>query len=228
MAKRFTLRVILFLCFSSSVVLSCHYEEKWGAQQKEEALLYIPKGQYLEKLVLGYQQITADFLWFKTISYFGQHVLADRKYPWLGNLLETIVALDPEWTYPIHFAGVVMGIESNLVDQSNRIVKRGIEMHPDIWQFPFYVGFNYYHVKNNNLCGAKYIYRASIIKGSPDYLKPLAIRLSAKGNSRENHILMCTELLKITRDKSIRDLIKERCAMKLQHLDSEQVEEACQ
>ena len=228
MSKKIIFRIILFACFISSVGLSYQYEEKWGAQQKEEALLYIPKGQYLEKLVLGYQQIASDFLWFKTISYFGQQVIANRNYPWLGNLLESIVALDPEWTFPFHFAGVVMGIESNLVDQSNRIVKRGIEMHPEVWQFPFYVGFNYYHVKNNSVCGAKYIYQASIIKGSPDYLKPLAIRLSAKGNSRENHILMCTELLKITQDKAIRKLIKERCTLKLQHLDLEQVEEACQ
>lgn len=227
MAKMHISRGLLICCFLLSVAFSFQFERKWGVQQREEGLLYIPKGQYLDKLVLGYQQIAADFLWFKTISYFGQHVLADRQYPWLGNLLESIVALDPQWTFPYHFAGVVMGIETNLVDQSNRIVKRGIDLFPEIWQFPFYVGFNYYHVKNNPVCGAKYIYRASIIKGSPQYLKPLAIRLSAKGNTRENHILMCTELLKITQDKGIRDLIKERCNMKLQHLDLDQVEEAC-
>ena len=122
MAKRSLSHVILICCFLFSVVLSFQYERKWGTQQSEESLLYIPKGQYLEKLVLGYQQIAADFLWFKTISYFGQHVLADRQYPWLGNLLESIITLDFLWTFPYHFAGIIMEIKNNLIDQSNHIV----------------------------------------------------------------------------------------------------------
>ena len=113
----------------------------------EEKLLYIPKGDIMKHFVFGFNQLAADLLWFKAIAYFGEHALSDRHYPWLVNLVETVTALDPHWAFPYHFAGIILSTQANMVDEANHIVKRGMEDHPDVWQLPFYIGFNFFHFR---------------------------------------------------------------------------------
>src|SRR6185295_814284 len=100
-----------------------------------------------------------------------------------------ITSLDPDWDFPYHFAGIVLGNEANMVDRANAIIKKGMERESlsHIWQFPFYMGFNFFHLKKDPRCGAHFMFLASQYPDSPSYLKPLAARLSSQGNSPENH-----------------------------------------
>jgi len=212
--KGFLFKILgfLFISFFASVFISQSVNKKFGIVYQEEKLLYIPSGKYLEPAVLGYNQFAADFLWLKALSYFGTHALTDRVYTWLPNLLEAITTLDPQWEFPFHFAGVILSVEGDMIDEANKIIRKGMEAHPKIWQFPFYLGFNFFHEKNNPLCGAKYIFQASSYPEAPIYLKPLAARLSNKGNTRENHIMMCQRLFSLTKDEDLRKQIVKNCA----------------
>jgi len=191
--------------------LQSHYK----IRSQNEKLLYIPSGKYLKVASLGFDQLFADLLWLKTLSYFGTHALSDRKYPWLPNLLDAIVILDPLWDFPYHFAGIILSVEGDLAMEANKIVLKGMSYHPQSWQFPFYIGFNYFHVLNNPTCGAKYIFKASTYPKAPNYLAPLAARLSAQGNSKENHLAMCNKIISMAKTKEIRERVIERCKEKL-------------
>jgi hypothetical protein len=230
--KRFLVKIcsLIILTLFLSVLVSHKVQEQYGGVHQEEKLLYIPSGKYLDPAVMGYNQFAADILWLKALSYFGSHALSDRVYTWLPNLLEAVTTLDPFWEFPFHFAGVVLSVEGKLLDEANRIVKKGMEFHPNTWQLPFYVGFNFFHEKNNPVCGAKYIFQASSYPKAPAYLKPLAARLSNKGNSRENHILMCQKLLSLTKDEDLRKQIIKNCNEKLkkeEFSNIEKLKEAC-
>jgi hypothetical protein len=217
MKTAFSIRVgSLFLAFAVAfIALAMHLQVRLGVREPEEKVLYIPSGKFLKPAVLGYNQLAADLLWLKTLSYFGTHAITDRSYTWLPKLLEAVTTLDPYWDFPFHFAGIVLSIEGDLVEEANRIVKRGIDYHPNVWQFPFYIGFNYFHVKNNPVCGARYIYQASTYPDSPEFLKGLAAKLSSKGNSRKNHLEMCARLLNLTKDENMRKQIIKHCEQKL-------------
>ena len=205
----FFLLFLLFLIGSQLILV--HSKNQNLLQEKREKVLYMPSGKYLKAASIGYEQMLADFIWVKTISYFGVHALTDRDYAYLPNLLEAVTTLDPYWYFPYHFAGVVLSVEANYAEKANEILRKGMVIYPEKWQIPFYIGFNYFHVLNDSNCGSKYIYKASVIEGSPGYLKPLAVRLSAKGNTKENHVEMCRKLLSITSQKDIREKIIERC-----------------
>jgi len=209
----FIVLLLIGMVVTSSKLLQKHL----GLKKTQEKLLYIPSGKYLKPLTLGYFSLVADMLWLKAISYFGGHALTDRQYPWLPNLLEAIVDLDPMWEFPYHFAGIILSVEGHMIKKANVILRKGMENHPDIWQFPFYLGFNYFHELNNQKCGAKFIFRASVYPDSPIYLKALAARLSNRGNTRENHIALCNRLLNMTTDKEIKKQIKKNCEEKLKN-----------
>lgn len=65
-----------------------------------------PSGKFLKPLALGYDQVVADLLWMKTISYFGGHFMSDKQYPWLAHMLNLIIDLDPRFDFPYYFGGL--------------------------------------------------------------------------------------------------------------------------
>ena len=203
--------VVLLLLFGFCVFSFSEGHRRFSSRWEEENVMYFPSGKFLEPVVLGYNAMAADFLWVRTVNYFGVHSMSDRKYPYLAPLLDAITILDPTWDFPYHFAGVVLPSEVDVIDEANRIVRRGMDNLPDVWQFPFYIGFNYFHFKNNSRCGAKYIYKAASHEKAPAYLVALAAKLSSQGNTPENHRAMCLSLLETTRVDNMRKRILEYC-----------------
>lgn len=177
---------------------------------EQESLLYLPSGKYLKPLVLGYDQVAADLLWMKTISYFGGHFMSDKQYPWLAHMLNLIIDLDPRFDFPYYFGGIVLSLEASQIEEANKILERGIEAYPDRWQYPFYIGFNYYYHKKDVQRGLPYLEKASSLPGSPDFLKRLVGRLYEKSGKQEEALHFYEEVYQNTADEMIRQKIKEK------------------
>lgn len=181
-----------------------------------ESLLYLPSGKFLKPLALGYDQLLADLLWMKTISYFGGHFMSDKQYPWLAHMLNLIIDLDPRFTFPYYFGGIVLSLEASQIEEANRILERGIEVYPDRWQYPFYIGFNFYYHKKDVERGLPYLEKAASLPGSPDFLKRLVGRLYEKSGKQEEALHFYEEVYRNTDDEMIRQKIKE----KIDHIQS--------
>jgi len=175
-----------------------------------ESLLYLPSGRYLKPLALGYDQVVADLLWMKTISYFGGHFMSDKQYPWLAHMLNLIIDLDPRFDFPYYFGGIVLSLEASQIEEANKILERGIEAYPDRWQYPFYIGFNHYYHKKDVQRGLPYLEKASSLPGSPDFLKRLVARLYEKSGKQEEALHFYEEVYQNTADEMIRQKIKEK------------------
>ncbi|MBI3805007.1 MAG: hypothetical protein HY282_14750 [Nitrospirae bacterium] len=190
----------------------------WGVQKELhayktveiESLIYLPSGKYLRPLALGYDQVAADILWMKAVSYFGGHYLTDKQYPWLYHILTLIIDLDPRFDFPYYFGGVVLSLEASQVDQANQILERGMEAYPQRWEFPFYVGFNYFYHKQDASKAIPYLERASSLPKSPPYLKVLVAHLSSKSGQKEAALNFYREAYQHTSDGMIRQKIKEK------------------
>ncbi len=177
---------------------------------QQESLLYLPSGKFLKPLALGYDQVLADLLWMKTISYFGGHFMSDKQYPWLAHMLNLIIDLDPRFDFPYYFGGIVLSLEASQIEEANKILERGIEAYPDRWQYPFYIGFNYYYHKKDVQRGLPYLEKASALPGSPDFLKRLVGRLYEKSGKQEEALHFYEEVYQNTADEMIRQKIKEK------------------
>jgi tetratricopeptide (TPR) repeat protein len=177
---------------------------------EQESLLYLPSGKYLKPLALGYDQMLADLLWIKTIDYFGDHFMTDKAYPWLNHILNLIIDLDPLFDFPYFFGGIVLSLEASQVDNANQILERGIEAYPEKWQFPFYIGFNYYYHQKDAEKAAPYIEKASSLPGAPDYLTPLAGGLYAKTNKNETALQFYREAYRNATDALVKEHIQKK------------------
>ncbi|MFH0812451.1 MAG: hypothetical protein V2A69_06385 [Pseudomonadota bacterium] len=172
--------------------------------------MYIPSGTFLKPFTLGFNQLTADYFWIKTISYFGDHLLSDRNYPWLYHILDLVTTLDPLCKWPYFFGGIVLSLEAEQVEQSNLILEKAMRYHPGVWNFPFYLGFNYWYHYNNPIKAASYIEIAAKLPGAPAYLKTFPARLYTEAGQRGAALQFLEEMLKKTQDPRMRAKIEKR------------------
>lgn len=175
-----------------------------------QVYMCIPSGKFLKPFTLGFDQLAADYFWIKTISYFGDHLTSDREYPWLYHLLDLVTTLDPNFIWPYYFGGIVLSVEAKQVEQSNLILNKAMVQYPDVWKFPFYIGFNYWFHYNDPRKAASYIQRAAVLPGAPNYLKTFPARLYSEAGTNDAAVRFLLEMLKNTQEPRLRAKIEKR------------------
>jgi len=150
-----------------------------------EQLGSLPKAEYLKPAMLGYHHLGADLLWLRLVQVVGKRSNTAHEYEWLYHALDVITDLDPQYDYAYQVGGIVLTHLANRVDLSNKLLIKGLEPNPTVWQIPFYIGFNYYFYLYDPGHAAEYIARASRITGRPPFLPLLATQLYAEAGSPE-------------------------------------------
>lgn len=115
----------------------------------DEEPIYLPKAEYLRPMALGWRNVLADLLWFRTISYFGAHYRSDHTYPWLASMCDLVTDLDPRADHVYRFAGVILPWEANQVDAGIALLQKGLRQFPNDWMLHYHLGFHYYFFKND-------------------------------------------------------------------------------
>jgi len=136
--------------------------------------------------------------------------VADRKYPWLYHMLDLVTTLDPNFIWPYYFGGIVLSLEAKQVEQSNLILEKAMNHHPEVWKFPFYIGFNYWFHYDDPGKAASYIKIAAKLPGAPGYLKTFPARLYYEAGANEAALDFLVEMLKNTQDPQMRARIEKR------------------
>src|SRR5215831_18573347 len=110
------------------------------AAARADEPVYLPRAEYLRPISFGWQNVLADVLWFRTISYFGEHYRGDRTYPWLAQMCDLVTDLDPRAEHVYRFGGVLLPWEAGEVDAGVRLLEKGIAVFPDSWTLHYYLG----------------------------------------------------------------------------------------
>jgi len=185
------------------VFLQKGFEERFPSSRIEN-LLYLPKGQHLKLVSLGFRSILADALWIKAIGYFGGHNLTDREYPWLYHILDQVTTLDPPFRQPYVFGGVVLSVESGTPAQSTALLRKGMTYHPGDWLLPFYAGFNSFYYFQDAERAAAYLQVAATLPGHPEYLPRLAASLLTRAGRAEAAVRLLETVAENTEDRGTR------------------------
>jgi hypothetical protein len=157
-----------------------------------EELRSLPPAEFLKPALMGYHHLGADLLWLRMVQVVGEQTNTAREYEWLYHALDVITDMDPQYDYAYQVGGIVLTHLANRVDLSNKLLEKGLEPNPTVWQIPFYIGFNYYFYLHNSGDAADYIARASRLPGRPPYLPLLATQLYSEAGNPDTalHFLM--------------------------------------
>jgi len=146
-----------------------------------EGIKYVPKPGLLKTISLEYRMVLADFFWMKVTLFYGDPKFRKKAEPadwdYIEKTIEVVTELDPYFFIPYYFAGIILPLEADRVDQANKFLLKGLKYLKNEWRIPFLLGFNYYYYKHDYLKAAEYLEIASKLPGSPEYLPKLAARL---------------------------------------------------
>ncbi|MFH1625453.1 MAG: hypothetical protein ABID54_09915, partial [Pseudomonadota bacterium] len=116
--KRYLVFVVVPLLFGATFSLQLRLDGIKKDKGDFESLLYLPSGRFLKPAALGFDELLADFLWVKAVTYFGGHYLTDKRYEWLYHILDVTTTLDPRFEYVYEFGGIILSIEGNQIKES--------------------------------------------------------------------------------------------------------------
>jgi len=172
--------------------------------------LYLPQQNIVTLLSFGYQKVASNYLWFKTINYFGKHYVRDQNYQWLFHMCTLVATLDPKALHVYEFGSTILAWEASQATLAGELLSQGIKENPESWKLLYLRGFNSYYFLNNPENAKSDFIKASQL---PD-AHPIAARLAAKTLAAQNDpqqaIEFLNDTLKATTDSSVRQVLLER------------------
>ena len=193
--------IVILILFS--VIGGIQYSQRnayHSVQSAEYDLYFIPEPKYVKMLASGFTTLAADIYWIKTVIYFGKRTSsvdfpmitrqllggdyskeyqewkedAGHRYTWLADMINTVVELDPYFTYPYLFGGLMISMKAGSPEKSVALLKKGLTYFSDDWQFYFLLGFNYYFYINDPRSALTYFIQAAGFPDCPEIVKSLA------------------------------------------------------
>jgi hypothetical protein len=173
-------------------------------------LIYVPPPRFLRAVSLRYERAVADVLWFRTISYFGQHYRSDRLYPWLAYMCDVVTELDPRAIHVYRFGGVILPWEADHIDDGIALLEKGTRNLPEAWELRYMLGFSYYFFKNDLPNATATLRAAALTPGAPAYVGQLTAAVVAAQHGPSNAIDFLQEVERTGNTAEMRGAIHQR------------------
>ncbi|HEX2955740.1 MAG TPA: hypothetical protein VHO70_02845, partial [Chitinispirillaceae bacterium] len=160
--------VIAILIALCTVALQRSIVSRYGSAMSEESMTYLPSNERIKPFLLGYETSFANYLWIRTILYFGHHYLGDHDFRWLDTMVDIISKLNP-YFYPVYeLSGLMLPEMTGNIDLARIMLERGIFYLGDKkWNPAFYLGMIYYKYYNDKVTAAQYFTIALNAKNAP-------------------------------------------------------------
>ncbi|MDE0884652.1 MAG: hypothetical protein OSB70_03855 [Myxococcota bacterium] len=168
--------------------------------------VFVPDPAVAGLVSLGFGAVVSDFYWLQAIQAAGGDVrITPELGAHLGQLIDVVTTLNPWVDHPYRFAGIWLTQSEQNVRTANRLLRRGIEKHPDDWRNHYYLGFNHFFYLLENAEAAEVLEGASRLAGAPRYLPRLAARLKSESADLEVASVFLQELLRGAQGEAARE-----------------------
>jgi hypothetical protein len=140
-----------------------------------ERMSFIPRSDKVKPYMLGYETVYAQYLWIRTMLYFGEHYDGDRDFRWLVSMVDMVTRLNPRFYPAYEFAGLMLPRFGNAPDAARVILERGIfHLGADHYKLAFYLGWLYYQQYGDYDRAAEYLSLAGAHPDAPPHIAALA------------------------------------------------------
>lgn len=196
----------LYAVLTSQQYLSAREKNKPSLSEA----LYLPQQDTIKLLSFGYQKVASNYLWFKTINYFGKHYVRDQNYQWLFHMCTLVATLDPKALHVYEFGSTILAWEASQAALANELLSYGIKENPEWWKLHYLRGFNSYYFLNNSENAKSDFIKASQLPGAHPIVARLAAKTLATQNDPQQAIEFLNDTLKVTTDSAVRQVLLER------------------
>jgi len=178
-------------------------------------LIYLPSPATARAMSFGFEQLVADWYWVRGLQYFVEPAQELNHYRNLGDFLEVVVGVDPDFHYAYKFAGVSIPYDTGRyqfanTDRAISFLQRGVAKWPDDWQMRLYLGFYLLNYRGDTAGAAEQFSKAAPIPQAPPYLKGFAAKLLTLSGDVERGRLFTEQMLAVTDDPDEKARLQQR------------------
>lgn len=176
----------------------------------EEQLLYLSSDEWVKRLSLGYDGLTACLYWTRAVQHYGREHMKDGggEYKLLYPLVDITTTLDPEMLLAYRFGAIFLAEDPpggpGRPEQAIILLQKGIRHNPDYWRFWYDLGHVYYQWLKDYARAAQAFYEGSKHPGAHDYMRVMAAKMAAEGGNRAMARSLWFDLYRSTDDPMIR------------------------
>ena len=216
--------LVVVLGISSDGVLMALDRQRSAAVRAEE-LSYLPKGEYLKIAVLGYDQFAADLIWLKAVQHLGAARQSKGGFAWAYHVVNVVTDLDPKFLPAYLASGTILGVVAGLQYESIEILRKGMRENPEVWQLPYYIGYDYFYELCDPAKAAPYFQAAARLPNAPSYLPGLAARMTVAGGDPGAALEFLQRLYGQTSDPRLREAIELKIKEVIVELDIRELQD---
>jgi hypothetical protein len=222
-SKKWLLLVLLPLGFAGVWQLQQGIDIQRGALRQERDEMVLRSGKLVRAMSLEYAPLMADVYWTRVVQYYGdKHERHDRNFELLWPLLDLTTTLDPNLLVAYRFGSTFLSEPAprgaGHPELGIALLKRGIQANPDYWRFYEDLGFIYYFELKDYPKASAAFAEGSRHPDSQIWMKIMAAKIAAEGESLSTSIFLWTEVYQTTKDPQV----KENAMSHLQLLRAEQ------
>lgn len=175
-------------------------------------MTYLPESDRVRPWFLGFQTVVGDYLWIRTTLYFGGHLLKDRQYPWLINMVDMVTRLNPHFYPAYEFAGLMIPEVCGNLEAAKIMLQRGISASiENKWKLYFYLGMLYYQYYDDYKNAATFIATAAQMPNAPaKKLASLAATFFSRAHAEKNAEEFAYVLYNISENPEVRRYLLEK------------------
>lgn len=210
------LRPALLILAGAAFVLFCQGAWQMRAEVRRSAEAgYVIPSKFSRVLALEHKGLLSDYLLLKTITFFGERVMAeqplsDEDWNFIIGSLDAVTDLDPYFLDPYILGEGLLAWESGKYLEANRLLEKGRKYRTWDWQLPFYIGFNHFYFLGDNEKGATYLLEAARLPDSLSFLPDLAARIGYYGGKSRDAAVFLKGIIAQTDDRRVKERLEKR------------------
>jgi hypothetical protein len=167
--------------------------------------------------------LMADLYWTRVVQYYGdKRTKHDSNFELLWPLLDVTTTLDPNLLVAYRFGSTFLSERSprgaGRPDLGIELLERGIRANPEFWRLYEDLGFIYYFDLKDYIRASAAFAEGSKNPESQIWMKVMAAKIAAEGESLQTSIFLWNEVYQTTKDPQV----KENARTHLQLLGAEQ------
>jgi tetratricopeptide (TPR) repeat protein len=172
--------------------------------------LVLRSGKLLKAMSLEYTPLVADLYWTRTVQYYGdKRTRHDPNFELLWPLLDVTTTLDPNLVVAYVFGSTFLSEPeprgAGRPEMAIALLERGIRANPDYWRFYEYMGFIYYFNLHDYAKASQAFTDGSKIPGAQIWMKVMAAKIAAEGESLTTSIFLWNDVYQTTTDPKIKE-----------------------
>jgi len=176
-------------------------------EERDELVLRSPK--LIQRMSLEYAPLVGAMYWTRAVQYYGEkHRLHKENLEELWPLLDIATTLDPNLIAAYRFGYTFLSDApprgAGDPDHAVELLRRGLQANPDFWRLYQDMGNVYYFDKKDYPRAAKAFEEGSKNPQAPIWMKVMAAKIAADGESLETSYFLWREVFQTAQDPQIK------------------------